>query len=120
MSQFVDECRKEWKRLGVPEAAANEMAADLSTDLSEAEAEGVSPEEVLGNGIFDPAAFAASWADARGLVQQKSARFSVRGRPTWALIVGAAASTVTFLVGVVLLVGRSPFRDLDHSEAPVG
>ena len=67
MNQFVDQCRREWKRLGVPEAAANEMAADLVADLAEAQADGVSPEEVLGNGFFDPAAFAASWATARGL-----------------------------------------------------
>ena len=54
MSGFVDECRREWKRLGVPEAVANEMAADLAADLDEAAAEGVSGEEVLGNGYFDP------------------------------------------------------------------
>ena len=63
MSSFVDECRKEWSRLGVPEAEANEMATDLEADLAEAKAEGVSPEEVLGNGYFDPRSFAASWAD---------------------------------------------------------
>jgi len=27
MSSFVEQCRKEWSRLGVPEAEANEMAA---------------------------------------------------------------------------------------------
>lgn len=62
MSRFVDECRKEWHRLGVPEAVSNEMAADLDADLAEAEAEGASPEHVLGNGVFDAHSFAASWA----------------------------------------------------------
>ena len=33
MSQFVEECRREWKRLGVPDPVANEMAADLAADL---------------------------------------------------------------------------------------
>jgi hypothetical protein len=69
MSGFVDECRKEWGRLGVPTAEANEMAADLEADLAEAEAEGASPEEVLGNGYFDSRSFAASWAMARGFVR---------------------------------------------------
>jgi hypothetical protein len=68
VSEFVDECRREWRRLGVPEPAANEMAADLAADLKEAEQDGVTAEEVLGSGAFDPRAFAASWASERGLV----------------------------------------------------
>lgn len=74
MSQFVDQCRQEWSRLGVPDPAANEMAADLEADLKEAESEGVSAEEVLGNGAFDPRSFAASWARERGLVQSAPAQ----------------------------------------------
>jgi hypothetical protein len=68
VSEFIAECRREWRRLGVPEPAANEMAADLTADLKEAEKEGVSAEEVLGSGAFDARAFAASWASERGLV----------------------------------------------------
>jgi hypothetical protein len=68
VSEFVDACRREWRRLGVPEPAANEMAADLAADLKEAEQDGVTAEEVLGSGAFDPRAFAASWATERGLV----------------------------------------------------
>lgn len=68
MSEFVGECRREWKRLGVPDAIAGEMAADLAADLAEAEADGVSAEQVLGSGAFDPRAFAASWASERGVV----------------------------------------------------
>jgi len=73
VSQFVDECRQEWKRLGVPDAAANEMAADLEADLEEAESEGISAEEVLGDGAFDPRSFAASWAMERGLIHPTGA-----------------------------------------------
>ncbi|MBV9410020.1 MAG: hypothetical protein JO148_00375 [Acidimicrobiia bacterium] len=68
MTEFVDACRQEWKRLGVPDAVANEMAADLEADLDEAKAEGVSAEEVLGSGAFDPRSFAAEWATERGVV----------------------------------------------------
>lgn len=70
MSEFVEECRREWRRLSVPDAIANEMAADLEADLKEAEAEGASAEEVLGSGAFDPRAFAAAWAAERGVGQQ--------------------------------------------------
>jgi len=69
MSDFVEECRREWKRLGVPDPVANEMAADLESDLKEAEAEGASAEEVLGSGAFDPRSFAASWATERRVIQ---------------------------------------------------
>ena len=33
MSDFVEQCRSEWKRLGVPDPLAEEMAADLASDL---------------------------------------------------------------------------------------
>ena len=68
MSDFVEQCRNEWKRLGVPDPLAEEMAADLASDLREAEAEGVSTEELLGSSAFDPRSFAASWASERGII----------------------------------------------------
>ncbi len=68
MSDFVEQCRREWKRLGVPDPLAEEMAADLASDLGEAEAEGVSAEELLGSSVFDPRSFAASWAAERGII----------------------------------------------------
>jgi hypothetical protein len=71
MNEFVEDCRREWRRLGVPERSANEMAADLAADLKEAEQNGVSAEEVLGEGAFDAHAFAASWASERGLVPDR-------------------------------------------------
>ena len=106
MSQFVDQCRREWKRLGVPEVAANEMAADLAADLAEARADGVSPEEVLGNGYFDPAAFADSWATAWGLALAPHARvpkmISLR---SLAFAAGALACVAVAAVGLLLLAG---------------
>ena len=74
MSDFVEQCKEEWKRLRVPDPVANEMAADLAADLKEAEADGASPEEVLGSGAFDPRSFAASWAAERGVIPPISAQ----------------------------------------------
>ena len=81
MSDFVDQCRKEWRRLGVPDPLADEMAADLTTDFSEAEAEGVSAEEFLGTSVFDPRSFAASWAAERGIIPAPPSRGNARRRP---------------------------------------
>jgi hypothetical protein len=98
---FVDACRREWKRIGVDDAVANEMAADLEADLAEAEADGVAPEEVLGNAVFDAPSFAASWAAARGVVT--SAPTPPGSARRWVLAGGAAVSLVLVVVGVVLL-----------------
>ena len=71
MNDFVEECRREWRRLRVPDPIANEMAADLQADLDEAEAEGASAEAVLGTAAFDARSFAASWAAERGFVEPR-------------------------------------------------
>lgn len=107
MSRFVEECRKEWNRLGVPEVVSNEMAADLDADLAEAEAEGASAEQVLGNGIFDAKSFAASWATARGVVPlDRGARNGVRPTRWWVVVTSAVVSLIVALAGLAILVRR--------------
>src|SRR5580704_443228 len=107
VSEFVEECRREWRRLGVPDPIANEMAADLTADIEEAEAEGGSAEDVLGNSVFDPRRFAASWAGARGVTAPVPA---LPDRPPLRRSVPAIALTavaVLFaLAAIALLIGR--------------
>jgi hypothetical protein len=98
VSDFVEECRREWKRLRVPAGPAEEMADDLAADLHEAEAEGAFPEEVLGDGAADPRAFAAAWARERGLVRP---RWSDRLRTRQTLVAGVALVAL-LAVGAVL------------------
>ena len=74
MSEFVEQCRREWRRLGVADPLADEMAADLTSDLEEAEAEGVSATEYLGASASDPRSFAASWASERGIIPTPPSR----------------------------------------------
>ena len=94
MPAFIEECRHEWKRLGVPDSMADEMAAELEADLAEAEADGVSAAEMLGES--DPRRFAANWARERGLVAETAPK--KRGkRWLW------AAGFVLALVFVVVL-----------------
>jgi hypothetical protein len=105
---------REWKRLGVPDPIANEMALDLTTDIEEAEAEGGSAEDVLGNSLFDPRRFAAAWASARGVIGSPAfvEPFSppLRDRPSWyrpALIVALSLfGFLTALAAAALLIGR--------------
>ena len=107
MSEFVAECRCEWRRLGVAYPIANEMAADLAADLEEAEAEGGSPEDVLGNSAFDPRRFAAAWATSRGVVGSPAPGYSPRWRTSVVFAAVACTGVLAFLAGLVLLSGRS-------------
>lgn len=105
MSKFVKECRREWKHLRVPETVANEMAADLTADLEEAEAEGASIEDVLGNSAFDPRSFARSWAAERGVSQPPTA--PAASSQKWVLFAGLAAVAVA-LIGTLMVNAPKP------------
>jgi hypothetical protein len=111
MSAYLEECRREWKRLGVPDLLADEMAADLEADLAEAQTEGVSAEELLGES--DPRRFAATWARERGLVSEPRPQ---RRRRIWPWVVAALAFVVLLLTWLALqTVGSSSA----HSSVPV-
>jgi len=80
VNDFVEQCRREWKRLGVPDSVAEEMAAELAADLNEAEADGISARELLGNAATDPRSFAASWADERAVIPHAGSTAGLPGR----------------------------------------
>ena len=107
MSDFVEQCRGEWRRLGVPDPLAEEMASDLAVDLGEAEAEGVSAEELLGSSVFDPRSFAASWAAERGIIPEPVGRGNGRRRPL-ALVAFTAVAALTLVVAALLLLTGEP------------
>ena len=105
MNEFVEECRREWRRLGVPGPIANEMAADLTADLEEAEAEGGSPEDVLGNSAFDPRRFAAAWAVARGVTGPPTPEHPSPWRSPVAIALSVLLGSLAVVAGLALLVG---------------
>jgi hypothetical protein len=98
VNEYVAECRREWRRLGVSDSEAGEMAAELEADLDEAS----SLDEALGPDAADARAFARRWALERGVVP--SARRRLR--------VGAAAALAAFalvaIAGALLMVFSSP------------
>jgi hypothetical protein len=97
VTDFVDQCRQEWKRLHVPDPVANEMATDLAADLAEAEAEGVSADEVLGRSALDPRSFAAAWATERGVIPPMREKGRSYSRRPLAL----ASVTTLFVLGLI-------------------
>jgi hypothetical protein len=84
MPAFIEECRYEWKRLGVPDSMAEEMATELEADLAEAQADGVSAAEILGES--DPRRFAATWARERGLISEPGAPKRRRRKWPWIVV----------------------------------
>jgi hypothetical protein len=116
MNDFIEQCRREWKRLGVPDPLAEEMAADLASDLREAEAEGISAEEYLGSGASDPRSFATSWATERGIVSEPQDRWRGRRKPP-ALVAFTALATLALIVAAVLLATGEPKVALKTSGA---
>lgn len=111
MSQFVEQCRREWKRLHVPDEIAQEMAADLQADLDAAAADGAPAEALLGTGPPDPRAFAASWARERGVGRQPILhRFNARA-------VGlAAAALLVVLLAAALAIRHETARHRSPSS----
>jgi hypothetical protein len=83
------------------------MAADLATDLREAEADGVSAEEFLGISAFDPRSFAASWAAERGIIPAPAGRGNTRGRPL-VLVAFTAFAAIALIVSALLLATGQP------------
>ena len=106
MNDFVEQCRLEWKRLRVPDSIADEMAAELAADLNEAEADGVSARELLGNAATDPRSFAASWADERAVIPLSGSTARLPGRTL--VLAAISALTIITAVGAGLVLLASP------------
>ena len=104
MTAFVEECRQEWRRLGVPDLLAEEMATELESDLAEAQADGVSAAEILGES--DPRRFAANWASERGLVSEPAPQ--KKRRRVWPWVVIAFVLLCAFLISFALISVGSP------------
>jgi len=100
MTAYVEECRQEWKRLGVPDLLAEEMATELESDLAEAQADGISATEILGES--DPRRFAANWASERGLVSEPAPPWKRRRVWPW-IVVAVALLLVLFATWLALL-----------------
>lgn len=118
MSDFVEQCRHEWRRLGVPDPLAEEMAVDLASDLREAEADGVSTEELLGSSALDPRSFAASWAAERGIIPVPPSRGKARRRPVVLAAFTALAAIALIVAALLLLTGQPKVTLVTSGTAP--
>ncbi|HEY1479185.1 MAG TPA: hypothetical protein VGF46_04115 [Gaiellales bacterium] len=117
MSDFVDQCRREWRRLGVPPDLADEMAAELASDLEEAEGEGISANDLLGSrSSSDARSFAASWATERGIIPSALGSAKVHRRPLVLIAFTAVAAIALLFAALALLTGQ-PQVSVDAARA---
>src|SRR5262245_49365990 len=119
VSEFGKQCRAEWRRLGVAGPLAEEMAADLASDLAEAETEGVSAAEYLGSSASDPRSFAAAWAGERGIIPVPPSQERGRRRPL-ALVGFTALTAITVIVAALLLATGEPKVSLARTTPSSG
>ena len=117
MTAYVEECRQEWKRLGVPDLFAEEMATELESDLAEAQADGVSATEILGES--DPRRFAATWATERGLIAEPTPPRTKRRRWIWVVVGLVALILVAWIVTVIGLFAAATVSVKTSARSPV-
>lgn len=110
MNEFVDACRKEWKRLGVPDQVADEMAADLDLDLREAEADRLSAVEALGPTAFDPRSFAQDWAAEQGVIPPSASGGRRRRLRLAGLPIPFSVSGLALVAGALMATQRPTWR----------
>lgn len=98
--QIVEDCERYWIQTRVPKAAVAEMRAELVAHLTAADAEGKSPETVVGT---DLAGFAEEWASVhRGPGGPSWDEVRAGTSPTrsrWADIGVAGGIVAVFLIG---------------------
>jgi hypothetical protein len=119
MNDFVEQCRREWKRLGVPDRFAEEMAVELAFDLADAEADGVSADEFLGSSASDPSSFAAAWAAERGIIPDTTTRADARRRPL-VLVAFTGLAAIAVIISALLLATGEPKLSLATTTPPPG
>lgn len=115
MNEFVEKCREEWRRIGVSDRDAEEMAEDLAADLAAAAADGISAEEFLGSSASDPRGFAASWAAGRGLIHNAPQRTAGRSRGRPALVAFTVVASIVLVGTAILLATGQPRLALSTS-----
>jgi hypothetical protein len=108
VTAFVDECRREWRRLRVPAELADEMASELEADLAEAG----SLEELLGTARVDASLFARNWATERGVAKATRRRRSLV--PALLAMLALAAA----IAGAVLTIDEAN-RDPSRRQEPI-
>ena len=118
MTDFVEQCREEWRRLGVPDPLAEEMAGDLLRDLREAEAEGIPLRSTSCSSAFDPPIVrrrvGSRTRNHPGIAH--SAQRTLR-RPFFLAVFTALAALMLIVAALLLLTGE-PKVSLVRSRRP--
>ena len=113
MNRVLRQCRRTWRRLGVPKPVAREMAEELEADLGAAAADGVDPADFVGD---DARSFATAWARERGAVEPRL----LLARTVIVAAIGLVPGTIVGLFGAYGLSSDAVAEILgsEHQVAP--
>ncbi|MFC9969741.1 hypothetical protein ACFVH6_02435 [Spirillospora sp. NPDC127200] len=109
--RIVRQCRRTWRRIGVPHAVAADMAAELAADLEAARRDRRDPRSYVGG---DPAGFARAWASERGVVPVRP----LLGRVAVAAVLGGLPGGFTGLFAAYGLSSEALASALGREELP--
>ena len=111
MSAYVDECRQEWRRLGVPDLLAEEMAAEL-----EARIDRLVAERPLPNVFIVPGATPGSAAlDVGRVAVRRAERRAVEARDAGREVSDVVLRYLNRLSDLLFVLAR---READEDEPP--
>lgn len=100
-TQVLAEIERYWRETGVPRSAIEEMSFELEQHLAEANADGRTPDEVVG---VDPAVFAESWASAYRRHRPSTATWQEVQAGTAERLRKTRRDTVLFGIGTVAVI----------------
>ncbi len=102
VDEFVEECQREWDRLGVPPAVADDLTARLEAEI-EAAGDGTVPARIAGHSTHDVQAFAGTWARTRPAARPRL-QYTGGGSNRLTLRSGVLVLVVLFAIGAVAAV----------------
>jgi len=94
---IVRDCRSYWLDTNVPRSVADEMQSELEAHLREAQAEGRSPESVVGRSV---AAFAEEWARETRNPDVSETRIAAPNPRMWTYVLLAGVAVVVAILAV--------------------
>jgi PASTA domain len=117
VDEFVEECQREWERLGVPPSVAEDLTARLEAAIEAAGAGDTVPATIAGHSTRDVQAFAGTWARTRPAARPRL-QYTGGGANRLTLRSGVIVLLVLFAIGGVaaVLEIRSPSEQESRSN----
>jgi PASTA domain len=103
VNAFVEECRREWERLGVPPSVMDDLTTRLEAELEAAGDGDAIPDQIAGHSTYDVQGFAGTWARNRPAARPRL-QYTGGGGQRISMRSGVIVLLVLFAIGGVAAV----------------